>query len=99
LPYKRNPLALVGARGSSEVLQAVRERLSALGGTLHGWRVDESVPLSRERTWPLGEPAPGACLLTFFRQNPKLTREQFFHEWYERHTQRPPARVSRGTSP
>lgn len=86
VPYREDPLALVGVRGSEEALKSALARLQALPGSLHGWRVDESIPVERERAWAADVRAPGACLLTFFRQNPKLTREQFFHEWYEHHT-------------
>ncbi len=86
VPYKAEPLALVGVRGTEAALKAATERLLRLPGRLEAWRVDESIPVPRPRSWALGERAPGSCLLTFFKQHPGLSRNQFFHEWYERHT-------------
>lgn len=86
VPYRRDPVALVGVRGDEGALHKARGRLLDLPGRLEGWKVDESIPVPRRRTWAVGERAPGGCLLTFFRKNPKLDRSAFFHEWYERHT-------------
>ncbi|HEY3445096.1 MAG TPA: EthD domain-containing protein [Myxococcales bacterium] len=86
VPYLKEPLALVSVKGSEEALKSAAERLHTLPGTLQAWSVDEAVPVVRTQTWAPGERAPGACLLTFVRQNPKLTREAFLHEWFEHHT-------------
>lgn len=86
LPYRNEALALIGLRGEDGLLEKARAALRDLPGTLEGWRVEESVPVPRARTGPAGTPAPGACLLTLFRKNPRLGREEFFQEWYGRHT-------------
>jgi EthD domain len=86
LPWRREPLALLSARGEAPVLEAVARALSELPGSLHGYRVEASVPVARPCTWPPGTRAPGACLLTFFKKNARLDREAFFREWHQVHT-------------
>jgi len=86
LPWRRSPLALISVHGGEAALAACAEALRALPGALHGYRVEEALPVARTRTWPAGTRAPGACLLTLFRKNPKLDREAFFREWYGTHT-------------
>jgi len=86
IPYRRTPLALISVKGEAAQLTRARESLADLPGSLSGWCVDESVPVLRTRSWPAGERAPGACLLTLFNRNARLGRDDFFHEWYEHHT-------------
>ena len=86
VPYGRRPVALLSAWGEVAALGRVREALAGLEGSLAGWQVDEAIPVTRERTWAVGERAPGACLLTLFHKNRKLDRDAFFHEWYQHHT-------------
>ncbi|MGC4120944.1 MAG: EthD domain-containing protein [Myxococcales bacterium] len=86
VPYLKAPLALISAKGTEQELQSVAERLRTLPGTHFAWRVDEAVPVVRKQESRPGERVQGACLLTFIRQNPKLTREAFLDEWFNRHT-------------
>jgi hypothetical protein len=86
LPWRREPLALISLRGVPEALALAGEALRRLPGTLEGYLVDEALPVPRARTWLAGTSAPGACLLTLFRKNAKLTRPEFFREWFEVHT-------------
>lgn len=86
VPYLHEPLALISAKGADEALRSVAARLRELPGTHHAWKVDEAVPVARAQSWPHGERAPGACLLTFIRQNPKLSREEFLDQWFNHHT-------------
>ena len=84
LPWRREALALLSVRTAA--LAPLAEALRGLPGRLDGYRVDEAIPVARERTWAPHSRAPGACLLTLFRQNTKLRREQFFAEWFGVHT-------------
>lgn len=86
LPWRREPLALVSVRADEAALRAAGAALAALPGAVHGYRVEEALPVRRERTWPRGTRAPGACLLTLFRKHPRLDREAFYREWFGVHT-------------
>lgn len=86
LPWRREPLALISVHGDEAVLASAARALEGLPGRLHGYRVDVSVPVVRPRTWPVGQRAPGICLLTLFRKNPRLDHPTFLREWHEVHT-------------
>jgi hypothetical protein len=78
VPYRREPLAMIAL--TAPVTECI-EALTTLGGTLAGYRVEESVPVARAP----GRPAE-ATLLTLFRKNRGLDRAAFFDEWYGTHT-------------
>jgi hypothetical protein len=87
VPLRRIALALVSLQGDDPGLgDAAGDKLDDLDGQWSGYRVTEAQPVARARTWPLGERAPGACLLTVFRKNPRLDRERFLAEWHGKHT-------------
>lgn len=87
VPFQRKPVALVSVTGGDEAVgAATSNRLTGLEGSVEGYLVEEAIPLFRQRRWPLGEAAPGVCLLTLLRRNQKLSRESFLGEWHGRHT-------------
>lgn len=78
VPYRREPLAMVAVSAPAE--EAI-EALSGLGGSLAGYRVEESTPIARAP-----DRRSDATLLTLFRKNRALDRQAFFDEWYGTHT-------------
>jgi hypothetical protein len=86
-PFRRQPVALLSLRGSdlpeprqcAELLRPHAERVA-------GYAVDESLPVTYERTWADGEPTPGVSLLTLFRRRRGLTDADFLRRWHEGHT-------------
>jgi hypothetical protein len=86
LPWRREPFALISVYAGEAALATATEALRTLPGAVHAYRVEESMPVVRTRSWAVGQRAPGACLLTLFRKHPRLDRAAFFREWHEVHT-------------
>ncbi|MFH2010386.1 MAG: EthD domain-containing protein [bacterium] len=82
--YTRSPLALLSIRYRGG--WAPERWVECAGGAAAGYRVEESTPLGWTRRWPLGERTPGVGLLTLFRKNPRLSREEFLRQWHGKHT-------------
>lgn len=55
-------------------------------GPVSAYRVEESIPVSYERTWLPGERTPGIGLLTLFRPRPGISRDAFLAMWHQGHT-------------
>jgi len=90
VPLRRTKLALVSLWAAGDIAGDAAsgwlEPLGAGGAVLGGYRVEESVPVGYDRTWPDGTPTPGAGLLTLLRRNPRLAPDDFMREWFDRHT-------------
>jgi hypothetical protein len=87
VPFLGEPIALISIHDERDgAAEFWTGRLSALGGRLAGYRVTEAVPVAHDRTWPDGTRTPGAGLLTLLRGNPRLTHDDFIHEWHGKHT-------------
>ncbi len=87
LPLRKDNLALISVWSDSaaftdQLLAAVNTE----GLILQGYQVEESVPVAYDKSWPDGTPSPGVVLLTLLKQNPKLSYQEFMHEWHGRHT-------------
>ena len=87
IPFRREKTAVfsfTGRRAGAQV--GMPAAVSAAPGVRGGYHVEEAVPLACEKTWPDGEPTPGACLLTLFHRKPGLDREAFLQKWHGGHT-------------
>ncbi len=87
-PYRKERVALVSvweATPSTKPEWANRVRHS-WDGPCHGYRVEESIPLSYERTWPAGTQTPGLGLLTLFRARRGIGQDEFIRMWHQGHT-------------
>lgn len=85
VPFRREALAMIGVRGERASVDALEESLRSLG-TIERHLVRQSTPRARTRTWALGEPSPGLCLVTSFRKKAGLDHAAFVREWHEHHT-------------
>lgn len=79
VPFQRVPVALASLRGDAEALERARVALSALPGTLEGWRTETAVPVAATA-------ATDTTLLTLFRQRPGIERALFLQRWHHEHT-------------
>lgn len=86
LPLGKDRLALLSVWSESEVLPEEWKKGHINGLTIQGYQIEESVPVAYDRTWPDGQVSPGIVLLTLLKQNPKLSYDEFMHEWHGRHT-------------
>lgn len=85
LPVRRSGLALVAIWTERDAADWTAE-LASLRWPLAGYRVTESVPRARERSWPDGERTPGHCMLTLFRKRRTLSQATFVRRWHEGHS-------------
>jgi hypothetical protein len=83
------PVGLVNAWTDEpeEVLAALRDE----GFEVHGWRVEESVPVdygdnrhAEPRDWPDGQRSPGLVAVTFLQRPASLDREEWIRRWHGR---------------
>jgi len=63
-----------------------RDLLHHLARRVEVWRVSTREPKQWDRTWALGEPAPGLKMVSFMRRAEGLAHEQFVRHWTEQHT-------------
>lgn len=87
-PYRKDRIALISiweSRASGQLEWADRAR-RFWEGPLHGYHVEESIPVSYDRTWPAGTQTPGLGLLTLFRARRGIGRDDFLRMWHEGHT-------------
>ncbi len=89
LPLTKQDLAMIsvwdGEAGRAGDWQGA---MAAPGWAVAGYRVTESTPRAYRKDWPDGEASPGIVMLTLMTRNPRLSQEQFMHEWFEYHTPR-----------
>ncbi len=94
LPLAKSDLAMIslwdGKGGRAPEWQAA---MAGPGWGVAGYRVSESTPRAYQKDWPDGEASPGIVMLTLMTKNPRLSQEQFMHEWFEYHTPRIALRV------
>ncbi|MGB1581291.1 MAG: EthD domain-containing protein [Nevskiales bacterium] len=86
LPLRKNNLALISLWSESANAADDWIRNLPTGLVIHGYAIDESTPVAYEKDWPDGQTSPGVVLLTLLSQNPKLSYDEFMHEWHGRHT-------------
>ena len=83
VPFKKDRVVMVSVEGQED---RWTDRFGALSGFRGSWLVDEALPVDYEKTWPDGQPTPGAALLTLMHRNPRLSEDEFLSEWFGRHT-------------
>jgi hypothetical protein len=83
IPFKKEKIA---------VLSVYKENNGAIPCLLNAegfsgaFKVEEALPVTYEKTWPNGEPTPGACLLTLFHRKPGINYDTFINRWHNGHT-------------
>lgn len=86
LPLRKDNLALVSVWSETDKLPDSWKTAGLPGLAIQGYEIDESVPVAYEKDWQDGQTSPGVVLLTLLKQNPRLTYDEFMHEWHGRHT-------------
>ncbi len=87
LPLKSGLLAMISIWDSQDARpQRWQAEMTDPSWDLAGYRVTESTPRACNKDWRDGEPSPGIVMLTLMRRNPRLSYDQFMHEWFEYHT-------------
>lgn len=83
IPFRKDKIALISVHGVDDKAFDFIKKTEGLSGT---FKVTEALPIAYEKDWADGEATPGVCLLTLFRQNPKIDYDTFMDKWYNGHT-------------
>lgn len=83
IPFRKNKVAAISI---------IRESMGPIGtlmaadGFAGAYLVSEALPVAYQKTWPDGQPTPGVCLLTLFRQKKTIDYDTFIDRWHNGHT-------------
>jgi hypothetical protein len=83
IPFRRRKIASVSIRTNTGFLP---ESLNTIQGISGIYRVTEAIPVAYEKSWKDGEPTPGVCLFTIFRQKKGISYDTFIDRWHNSHT-------------
>ena len=83
IPFKRSKIAVFSVYKEEQETIGLLKRSAGFSGA---FKVEEALPVAYEKTWPHGEPTPGACLLTLFHRKPGIDYDTFIHRWHNSHT-------------
>jgi len=83
IPFKKCKIAVFSVYKDNH--EAVSCLIKAAGFS-GAFIVEEALPVTYDKTWPNGEPTPGACLLTLFHRKPGIDYDTFIHRWHNGHT-------------
>jgi hypothetical protein len=83
IPFKKSKIAVFSVYKENSPKVSLIMDANGFSGA---FTVDEALPVAYEKTWPNGEPTPGACLLTLFHRKPGLDYDTFLHRWHNGHT-------------
>jgi hypothetical protein len=83
IPFKKTKIAVISVyRENSDPIRLI----TGAEGFAGAFSVEEALPVVYERSWPLGSPSPGACLLTLFHRKPGIDQATFLDRWHNSHT-------------
>ena len=85
IPFKRGKIAAFTVFRQPEDIKPYSV-LTEKTGFRSAFRVEEAIPVSYAKNWPNGQPTPGICLLTLFRQRKDIPYSMFIDRWHNSHT-------------
>ena len=83
IPFKKDKVTVISVYKESPEPVDLFIKSEGFSGA---FGVEEAIPVSFERTWPLGTPSPGVCLLTLFHRKPGIEKATFLDRWHNSHT-------------
>ena len=83
IPFRKSKIAVFSIYKENH--DAIAALLSAEGAS-GAFTAEEALPVAYDKTWPNGEPTPGACLLTLFHRKPGIDYDTFINRWHNGHT-------------
>lgn len=83
IPFKKKKIAVISVYINEHGIIELPAHAQGFAG---GYKVEETLLVEYEKTWPDKEPTPGVCLLTLFHRKPRINPNLFIHRWYNRHT-------------
>ncbi|HSG67365.1 MAG TPA: EthD domain-containing protein [Bacteroidales bacterium] len=82
IPFCKDKIALISVYGQVDHQEAV----SSEKGYAGSFQVTEVLPRAYKKDWENGQPTPGVCLLTLFRQKKGIDYDVFIDRWHNGHT-------------
>ena len=83
IPFRKEKIAIISVYGEDMDHQKLLEKVDGYSGS---FKVTEALPIAYDKDWENGEPTPGVCLLTLFRQKKGLKHDDFIDRWHNGHT-------------
>jgi hypothetical protein len=83
IPFSKEKIALISVQGDDGNMVDVLKNADGFSGS---FKVKEALPIAYTKDWADGEPSPGVCLLTLFRQKKGIDYDTFIDRWYNGHT-------------
>jgi hypothetical protein len=83
IPFKRSKISTISLYKEDDKPSGLLLKSEGISGAF--W-VEEAIPVGYTISWPNGEPAPGACLLTMFHKKPGIDYPTFLDRWHNGHT-------------
>jgi hypothetical protein len=83
IPFRKKKIACISVYQDYRNVSGSISELTGLSGV---YSVTEALPVVYEQSWQDGEPTPGVCLFTLFRQKKGISYEAFIDRWHNSHT-------------
>jgi hypothetical protein len=83
IPFRKRKIASISILTNTGFLP---ESLNTIHGISGMYRVTEAIPVAYEKIWKDGEPTPGVCLFTIFKQKKGIGYDTFIDRWHNSHT-------------
>jgi len=83
IPFRNQKIASVSVWQNNSAFPELVLKIQGLSGA---YKVTEALPVSYQKDWKDGEPTPGVCLFTLFRQKKGISYETFIDRWHNSHT-------------
>lgn len=83
IPFSAQKIALISVHSDSFKPGDILKDVDGFAGS---FGVTEALPIAYEKDWVDGEPTPGICLLTLFRQKKGIEYDTYLDRWHNGHT-------------
>lgn len=85
-PFKASTVATFAIHDAQDEPSRFTEVLSANGDTVSGYEVEESFPVTYDKSWADGEATPTPILLTVLHKKQGITFDEYIKRWHGGHT-------------
>jgi hypothetical protein len=83
IPFRKQKIASVSVYQKNGNPSDLICKMQGFSGV---YSVIEALPVAYEKTWKDGDPTPGVCLFTLFRQKKGISYDTFIDRWHNSHT-------------
>jgi hypothetical protein len=83
IPFRKKKIACISVYKQNRNVSGSLCKLQGFAGV---YGVTEALPVAYEKSWQDGDPTPGVCLFTLFRQKKGISYDTFIDRWHNSHT-------------